>query len=204
MSGHSEDRLTALDELPVLEPPAGREAATLAAMAAAAKAQGRYRPAAARAHGRYRLAAAAGLVVLIGAAAWLSLSTPEDEAPANPDATLAATAGMDGAIDAGSAGANEADAAAAADEYYFELLAEAALLEQVLYELPPPRRVIRVSTAGTIAGLEDRIALLDAELIRATVESDAPEYRTALLRERVDAMSALVNVRYAQSRAFRF
>ena len=84
-----------------------------------------------------------------------------------------------------------------------ELAAQSVYLERMLVSLPQ-RRIMRVSTAGTIAGLEDQIVLIDAELYRASMEAEPPEYRAALLRERNDVMNALVNVRYAQSVAFNY
>jgi hypothetical protein len=86
---------------------------------------------------------------------------------------------------------------AAADSAYTELAAEAAYLEELLAAMPQ-RSVMRVSTAGTIAGLEDRIAIIDAELGRA----EAPESRALLMLNRVQVKNALVNVRYSQSTAF--
>lgn len=90
------------------------------------------------------------------------------------------------------------------DPAYFDYVEEAARLEQFLVSLPEPRRVMRAGTASTIVGLENRIALIDAELSRAAIERDPPEYRTALMRDRVETMNALVHVRYAQSKAFIF
>lgn len=84
-----------------------------------------------------------------------------------------------------------------------QLAAESVALERILATLPQ-RRVMRVSTAGTIAGLEDQILLIDAELFRAGLESEPTAYRARLWRERNDVMSALVNVRYAQSIAFEY
>lgn len=126
------------------------------------------------------LARAAVWIAAIGAAGLLALNGIEFEQPDDTDAPVA----------------NE--------DLYYELLAESAALEQVLYTLPPPRHVMRVGTAGTIVGLENRIALIDAELVRADAEASRPEYRNALLLDRVETMNALVNVRYAQSRAFTF
>jgi len=90
------------------------------------------------------------------------------------------------------------------DAVYRDYVEETARLEQFLVSLPEPRHVMRAGTASTIVGLENRIALIDAELGRAAIERDPPEYRTALMRDRVEAMNALVHVRYAQSKAFIF
>ena len=63
---------------------------------------------------------------------------------------------------------------------------------------------MRVSTAGTIAGLEQQIAQIDEALWVANDQASSPEYRVTLMRDRVDTMNALLNVRYSQSRAFSY
>jgi hypothetical protein len=92
----------------------------------------------------------------------------------------------------------------APDAAYLALAETSSRLERILAEAPPPRQVMRVSTAGTIVGLEDQIALIDAALARAPAPGgELPgEYRTLLMRDRVAVMNALVHVRYAQSYAF--
>lgn len=117
-------------------------------------------------------------------------------------ATLVASLALDSGRETDLAAVAAAPAAAGSE--YIQLIAASVLLEETLRQLPPPRQVMRVSTAGTVVALEDRISLIDAEFERAAAEAGPPEYRTALLRERVDAMNALVNVRYAQSSAFSF
>jgi hypothetical protein len=82
---------------------------------------------------------------------------------------------------------------------YAPLIAESALLERRLAELRARPRLMNAGTAGTIAGLEDTIAALDAELTFAAAEDVDPRQREALWRERVDVMHALLQVRYAQS-----
>ena len=79
---------------------------------------------------------------------------------------------------------------------------ESARLERLLAELPAPPRVMVGSTAGTIAGLEDRIALVDAQLSYAAARDLEPSYREALWGERVELMNALVYVRFAQTQGF--
>lgn len=125
-----------------------------------------------------RAAAWAGLIVAGGLLASLALNVDRPEEPVQ--------------------------AASPIDEIYLEYAEAAAGLEALLAQLPEPRRVMRADTASTIVGLEDRIAVIDAELVRAEAEQDPPEYRVALMRDRVEAMNALVHVRYAQSRAFIF
>jgi hypothetical protein len=84
---------------------------------------------------------------------------------------------------------------------YAQLVEESARLERLLAELPP-RRVMVGSTAGTIAGLEDRIAFVDAQLSYAAARDLAPTVREALWGERVELMSALVYVRVGQAQDF--
>lgn len=130
-----------------------------------------------------RFAKAAVWVAAIGMGALLALQTFDFDAPDTPDAPD--------------------PAAARADEIYRQLTQESKLLEQLLAGLPQ-RQVMRVSTAGTIVGLENQIAMIDAELARTATDPAPPVYRTALMRNRVEVMNALVNVRYAQSRAFTY
>jgi hypothetical protein len=76
--------------------------------------------------------------------------------------------------------------------------AENARLEQLLATLPE-RRVMRGSTAFTVAELEDRLALLDDRLSRVTLEPNAPERSERLWRQRAEVMNSLVQVRYADA-----
>jgi hypothetical protein len=76
--------------------------------------------------------------------------------------------------------------------------AENARLEQLLATLPE-RRVMRGSTAFTVAELEDRLAMLDDRLSRVTLEPNAPERSERLWRQRADVMNSLVQVRYADA-----
>jgi hypothetical protein len=84
---------------------------------------------------------------------------------------------------------------------YAPLVAESARLERVLAEMPE-RPVVAGSTAGTIVGLEDRIAYVDAQLSYAAARDLAPTYRQALWGERVELLNALVYVRFAQTQGF--
>jgi hypothetical protein len=88
---------------------------------------------------------------------------------------------------------------AEAEASYAALVAESARLERVLAELPAARPLMVGSTAGTIAGLEDRIAFVDAQLSYAAARDVAPLDRRALWGERIELMNALVFVRYAQA-----
>jgi hypothetical protein len=85
---------------------------------------------------------------------------------------------------------------------YAPLVAESARLERLLAGLPAPRPLMAGSAAGTVVGLEDRIALIDAQLSYAAARDLAPPYREALWGERVELMNALVYVRFAQTQGF--
>src|SRR5690606_15320569 len=84
---------------------------------------------------------------------------------------------------------------------YARLVAESARLELMLAALDRPPRLMNAGTALTIAGLEDYIVLVDEQLNYAEARDVDLRYREALWRERVDAMNALLHVRYAQARA---
>ncbi|HEY3517223.1 MAG TPA: hypothetical protein VGL98_09280 [Gammaproteobacteria bacterium] len=85
---------------------------------------------------------------------------------------------------------------------YAPLMFESARLERVLAEMPAPPPLVVGATAGTIVGLEDRIAYVDAQLSYAAARDLAPPYRKALWGERVELMNALVQVRFAQTQGF--
>jgi hypothetical protein len=85
---------------------------------------------------------------------------------------------------------------------YAPLMFESARLERVLAEMPPPPPLVVGTTAGSIVGLEDRIAYVDAQLSYAAARDLAPPYRKALWGERVELMKALVQVRFAQTQGF--
>ena len=82
------------------------------------------------------------------------------------------------------------------------LVEESARLERTLYALPRFDGVVRVGTASTIAGLEDHIAWIDAELSASEALDADPGYRQVLWQERVEIMNALIDVQYAQLPAF--
>jgi hypothetical protein len=78
------------------------------------------------------------------------------------------------------------------------LVAESERLERELIALPRIDGVVRAGTASTIAGLEDHIAFIDAELSASEALDADPIYRQALWQERIEVMNALVDVQYAQ------
>jgi hypothetical protein len=85
---------------------------------------------------------------------------------------------------------------------YAPLMIESARLERVLAEMPAPPPLVVGTTSGTIVGLEDRIAYVDAQLSYAAARDLASPYRKALWGERVELMNALVQVRFAQTQGF--
>ena len=74
------------------------------------------------------------------------------------------------------------------------LMAQSAYLESVLSALPDRGRVQRVGTASTITALEDRVALIDAQLDQPQVRASATGSE-ALWRQRVGLMNTLVELR---------
>ncbi|MEL6446903.1 MAG: hypothetical protein AAFQ62_03030 [Pseudomonadota bacterium] len=87
----------------------------------------------------------------------------------------------------------EADTADAVGPSIDALMARSAYLESVLDTVPQRGRVQRVGTASTITALEDRVALIDAQLSGSGTKVDETG-RTALWRERVGLMSTLVSL----------
>ena len=187
MSQSVEARLSGLKNLPDLEPPAELEAATLAAMAAAG--EERHRFPLGQAAVWAALTVTGVLLAALALDSWdsgdqRSASVVEVDEPAGP--------------------ANAAAPPNAVDENDFlALLEQSNYLEQVLAALPQ-RAVMRVSTAGTIAGLEQQIAQIDEALWTTNDQTIPSGYRVTLMRDRVDTMNALLNVRYSQSRAFSY
>lgn len=173
--------LAAMREEP---PPEGARERVLAAMQAAA---GNRRSGALR-----RLVVLATAASVAAAAVWLVL---DRVAPADRGTVPSV---------AGPAPAADDEPMPAAADAYFELVRESARLENLLVALPAQRDIMTAGTAGTIASLEDQIALIDARLTQAAAAGADADYRSALWRERVNVMSALVQVRYAQSQIFVF
>jgi hypothetical protein len=82
---------------------------------------------------------------------------------------------------------------------YPALVQESARLDRALRRLPRQRPMMSAETATTIAGLEDRIALIDEQITYSNAGGVPQPQRAALWGERVDLMNALVHVRYAQA-----
>ncbi len=77
------------------------------------------------------------------------------------------------------------------------LAAQSDDLERLLASLDPDARALDLETANTIVALEDRIAVVDSHLHRATLETADAE---VLWKQRVDLMQALVGVHLAGAR----
>ena len=184
MSQSVEARLSGLRQLPELEPPAGLEARTLAAMAAAGEER----------HGIHLARAAAWAAVTV---AGLLLAALALDTGVSDDSRSARV------VDGGGSVPPAAAPTAFDESEFLALLEQSNYLERVLAALPQ-RQVMRFGTAGTIAGLEQQIAQIDQALWTTSGPAVSPEYRYTLLRDRVDTMNALVNVRYSQSRAFSY
>jgi hypothetical protein len=82
---------------------------------------------------------------------------------------------------------------------YPELVQESARLDRALRRLPYQRPMMSAETATTIAGLEDRIALIDEQITYSNARGVPQPQRVALWGQRVDLMNALVHVRYAEA-----
>ena len=180
-------RRDALAALPEVVPDDGMRERVLAAMGAVPR-RG------ARGYGRFATAAAGAAVVAVAAVLAVVALAPERSAQPGTVAAERNAPAVDAPSGRGPAAAPD-DAA---------LIEQSAQLERLLTRLPAQRTVMSVGTAGTIASLEDQIALIDAELTLTAARAIEPDYRTALWRERVDVMNALVQVRYAQSKMFAF
>lgn len=113
------------------------------------------------------------------------------------DLPLSGTAPGDDAAPADEAGF--AATPAENDASLGSLMARSRLLEEALRAAPETPRVMRASTASTIATLEDRIAMIDQQLSFPERPLNEAEAR-ALWRERVQLMDSLVQLRYAQAR----
>lgn len=80
---------------------------------------------------------------------------------------------------------------------FASLVAESARLERQLNQIGYRPRLINAGTAATIAGLQDEIEMIDAQLMYTRALE--PIQAEALWRTRVDLMNALLKVRYAHA-----
>jgi len=122
--------------------------------------------------------------------------TPEPEAPAVPASRMSATP-------APAANVSEVvpanDAATVA-----ELQLRSRRLETLRRAMPAGPEVVRASTAGTIADLQDQIAFVDMRLNASQDEALTLAQQRALWRERVNLMQSLVRVEYARLQSPRY
>ena len=77
-------------------------------------------------------------------------------------------------------------------------------LERLRRAMPERPRVVRASTAGTIAALQDQIAFVDMRLNAADELELTTRQREALWRERVNLMQSLVQLEYARLQSPRY
>lgn len=167
-----------LRALPQLEPPPAAWARIAAESRGSRSARPRF---------GLRIAVALGVAAVLAVAAVAFLLHPADSGPAAAGGETART-GSPLPTDRPRGG-----------DSYAALLAESAQLERALARMHAETRVTNAGTAGTIAGLEDTVALLDEQLTYAAAGKLDTREREALWRERVDVMNALVQVRYAQA-----
>lgn len=83
------------------------------------------------------------------------------------------------------------------------LMVQSRQLESDLRGLPDEPRVVRASTAATIADLEGRIEAIDYQLGSSAAQM-TPEEQEIFWRERVRLMKSLVRLRYAQAQRTSF
>lgn len=179
-----------LQGLPPLQPPAGAWQAVAARHAAARRAPAR----SPWAWGGAVAAALAISAVLLGLPGKAPEQVPGQAALVvgeEPSAVprLAAVSG-------GQAQEDKADLQA--------LMQRSRNLEQLLRAIPAGPQVVSAGTAGTIAALEDRVALIDFQLSLESESQLTPAQQQLLWRERVDLMNSLVQVRYAQAQRVSF
>ena len=130
--------------------------------------------------------AAVAATVLVAMAVWLFSGSVEKHMPVGQYAQNEATQAT-----------SPATSLAAKEPEIDELVSQSRRLEALLRDLDEQSpRVMKATTAGTIAGLQDGIALIDYGLSRNDdFSSDQSEQ---LWRQRVDLMNTLVQVRGAQ------
>jgi hypothetical protein len=85
-----------------------------------------------------------------------------------------------------------------------ELQLRSRQLERLRHALPEGPKVVRARTAGTIADLQDQIALVDLRLNAAQTLGLTPAQQQALWRERVNLMRSLVQLEYARLQSPRY
>lgn len=79
------------------------------------------------------------------------------------------------------------------------LVSRSQQLEQTLRTLPQRPSVERAATSVAIDALQERIQLLDSQLLYSTETGMDEQQRQSLWTERVQLLGSLVNVRYAEA-----
>ncbi len=145
---------------------------------------------------RFSWASAAGIAAsFVVALVVLGRIGPGGDGPAVPSSTASAPPTAAPAAEVVPSG----DAASVA-----ELQLRSRRLERLRRAMPERPRVVRASTAGTIADLQDQIALVDLRLNAAEELALTPTQREALWRERVNLMQSLVRLEYARLQTPRY
>lgn len=108
---------------------------------------------------------------------------------------------LQGAPGSAPAPAAEPVALASAEPSIGDLKLRSQRLEAVLAALESQPRVTTARSAGTIAELEDGIALVDYQLGQVEPDERDAALQRALWKKRVELMESLVTVRYAGERA---
>jgi hypothetical protein len=175
----------ALRHLPELEAPEGAWDRI-----AAAERETRYRSA-----GWVHRVAGGGIAAAVAIAAIGYLAMPRDP----PEADVAAVTTPETPFLEAPSGFDAPLAGRVVPVSYTALVAESARLERLLGQISYQRPLMNGATAITIAGLEDRIGVIDAQLTYSTARRLPQPERAALWGERVELMNALVQVRYAQA-----
>jgi hypothetical protein len=177
----------ALRALPDVEPPAD-----LWARIDAAERVTRYRSAAS-----LKRAAGVGVAAAVAAVTIGYLALPR--AATSPEPATAATPLTAPEPSASAAPDSGLRAPRVVPVSYTALVAESARLDGVLQQISYQRPLMDGTTALTIAGLEDRIGVIDEQLTFSLARRLPQPEREALWSERVDLMNALVHVRVAQA-----
>jgi hypothetical protein len=180
----------ALCDLPELEPPAG-------AWKRIVEAEHDSRP---RGGAWLKRAAGVGVAAAVAVAAVVYIgSASRPDVPADVAANLPPPHDITGTTSPIPPGATMPLGGRVVPASYGALVQESARLDGVLTRIPNQRSLMTGETAATIAGLEDRIAVIDEQLTFSTARNVPQPQRAALWSERVELMNALVHVRYAQA-----
>jgi hypothetical protein len=151
-----------------------------------------------------RRAAGAGVAAAVAAAAIVYVAAPWDRPATVASATTPTTAAPVGELPAFDGPSPGALGARVVPASYTALVAESARLERLLGQISYQQPLMSGATAGTIAGLEDRIGVIDEQLTYSTARRVPEPQVGALWGERVELMNALVHVRYAQAQPMGF